>query len=456
MIELFEKLVSEEKINFGELRKEKRKTLSIVIEDGKIESVNSSFRSGVGMRVLKNGWAFSSVASLEKEKIKEAWGNLVKSVSFVPGNTKVFQHPPVREKKKLKMKEDFMNIKFDEKKRVLSKIENFPRSLSHIVHTRLIYQEEWVSEAIVNSLGFMVEQEIPRLRVTLFVVAEKDGVRQSSYKSRAGTGGFEIVRNLDENFSLSTAKRAIELLDASSPPSGTFPVIISPEVSGLLAHEALGHNLEADHIIHGQSLLKGKLGERIASEHVTLIDDATYKGAYGSYPFDSEGVPSKRKILLKEGKILGFLHNLETSSIMGASPTGNGRAQNYHFPPLVRMSNTFFSGGEYSLEEMIGNLKEGIIAENVGSGGYVLPESGQFMFNIDSSWLVKNGKKKKLLRNVSLSGFTLETLLKIKAVSRKEKLSRSGGTCGKEGQGVPVDDGGPYMLVEGILVGGRS
>ncbi|MCD6219649.1 TldD/PmbA family protein [Candidatus Calescamantes bacterium] len=458
MLDLFEKLVSSSKIKFGEIRWEERKSLSVVIEDGKIESVNSVIQSGIAMRLLKKGgWSLASLTNGNKGSIEKLWRNLESTGELLPGNSRVFPLPPIKGKKKKEVKEDFREINFKEKREILKKLESATRKLKNIVHTRLVYGESWVRESVVNSFGFRVEQELPRIRVFLTVVAEKNGIKQSSYKSRAALGGWEVVKELnEENFSLPVAKRAVELLDASPPPCGRFRVIVSPKVAGILAHEALGHNLEGDHIIHGKSLLKDKRGERIASEYVTLIDDATYPGAYGSYYFDSEGVPAQKKVLVKEGKVCNFLHSLETAALMDAYPTGNGRAQDYHYPPLVRMSNTLFSPGDCSVEELMERMWEGILIEELGSGGYVLPESGQFMFNIDSSWWVERGQKKKLLRNVSLSGFTLETLLKVKACSKEHTLSESGGTCGKEGQGVPVDDGGPFMLVDGMLVGGRS
>ncbi|NOZ64024.1 MAG: TldD/PmbA family protein [Caldiserica bacterium] len=458
MLDLFEELVSSSRIKFGEVRREEIHTLSVVIEDGRIESVNSAIRSGIAMRVLKKGgWSFASLTNGDKEQVKKIWKNLESTSELVPGNSRIFPLSPVRAVKKPAVKEDFRRINFKEKSETLKNLEKVARKRKNIVHTRLVYGESWLKETIINSLGFRVEQELPRVRVFLNVVAERNGLKQSSYKSRAALGGWEVIRELrEENFSLPVAKRAVELLDAAPPPSGMFRVIISPQVAGILAHEALGHNLEGDHIIHGQSLLKDKTGERIGSECITLIDDATYPGAYGSYYFDSEGVPAQKKMLVKEGKVCGFLHSLETAALMDAYPTGNGRAQDYHHLPLVRMSNTLFSPGEYSVEELMDMMGEGILIEELGSGGYVSPESGQFMFNIDSSWWVEKGKKQKLLRNVSLSGFTLETLFKVKACSKAHTLSESGGTCGKEGQGVPVDDGGPFMFVEGMLVGGRE
>ena len=365
---------------------------------------------------------------------------------------------PIREKRIHPFEEPLDKVGLEEKKGLLKKIEKIARKESEkIVHTRLSYTEEIVRRGVANSYGVKVEELIPRVGLRLMVVAEEGKERQASFETLAWTGGFEKMRNLSgEEFSLAPVKRAIELLRADSPPRGVFPAILSPEVTGILAHEALGHNLEGDHIINRQSLLQGKMGERIASPHVTLIDDPTYPSAYGSYFFDDEGSPARKKVLVREGKVVGLLHSLETALKLHSVPTGNARAQDYHHPPLVRMSNTYFLPGESSLEEMMDRMGEGILVEKVGRGGYVLPEKGDFMFNIDYSWKIEGGRKKKLLKNVSLAGNTLRTLYSVKEASSHFALSGSGGICGKEGQGVPVDDGGPYFWVEKILVGGRS
>ena len=454
MLDYLESLVGQFK-GFGECRWEERKQLSLTIEDGIVKKLGSNYYEGAFLRIKgKEGWISSSVVGRHKRDIERIWREML---SCVRPQALHISFTPLRERKILSLEEDPEKVSIEEKKELLKNLESYAKKESHyITHTHLSYFEEKIRKGVVNSLGTKVEEVISRITVKILVVAQAHGETQASIESRAWTGGFEIMRNLKpEDFSIPPVQRAIELLRASPPPSGVFPVIVSPQVSGILAHEALGHNLEGDHIIHGQSLLKGKIGERIGSSFITLVDDPTYPGAYGSYFFDDEGIKGKKKILVKEGCICGFLHSLETAEILSQPPTGNARAENYHFPPLVRMSNTYFLPGQMQLEEMIEKLKQGILVEKVGRGGYVLPEKGEFMLNIDYSFWIERGRKKKLLKNLSLSGNTLETLHGVKGASSHFSLSGSGGTCGKEGQGVPVEDGGPYFLIEKMLVGGR-
>ncbi len=205
--------------------------------------------------------------------------------------------------------------------------------------------------------------------------------------------------------------RAVELLTAENPPSGRFPVILAPSMVGLFTHEAVGHNAEADTVKSGNSILEGKIGKLIASPNVTMVDDPTFEGAYGSYVYDCEGTKAKKTVIIENGVLKSFLHNLETAHWFNVSPTGNARAENYSSPPIVRMSNTYMLPGKVKLEEILSSIKKGIFVEDVGFGGYVFPERGQFMFNANSSYLIENGRKTKLLKNVSLSGLTLEVLL---------------------------------------------
>jgi len=457
-------ICSSSKTDFSEIRIIESVSTAIQIQDGKASKLGSSNGLGAGIRVLKNGsWGFISCENLsQKDSITSAIKNAETLATSTDKKWKekrdIAKIKPIHDVVSFKARIDPREVSFKEKMDRISELEAKAKEYSaDIVNTILNYADSYLKEIIVNSAGTYVEQEKILTRVSLFVTAYKNGVRQSSRQSIAGTKGFEIIEKLTpENFSEKVSSRAIKLLTAENPPSGKFPVILSPAIVGLFTHEAVGHNAEADAVKGGNSIFQGKIGKQIASSVVSMADDPTFENAYGSYAYDSEGTKSKKTIIIENGVLKSFLHNLETAHFFGVLPTGNARADGYSSSPIVRMSNTYMLPGNSTVEEMISKVKKGIFVEDVGFGGYVFPERGQFMFNANSSYLIEDGKKTKLLKNVSLVGLTLETLLNVEEVSKEFVLSDEGGTCGKSGQGVPVDDGGPYIRIKEMLVGGRQ
>ncbi len=449
--------------DFAEVRIVESFNTAIQIQDGKALKLGSSNTLGAGIRVLKNGsWGFVSCENISgKDPIYSGIQNALSMAASADSKwiekRNIAKAKPSEDIIIAKVKIDPRNIPFKKKMLVLSELEQKAREYSVvIVNTVLNYVDSYVKETISNSLGTYVEQSKIRTRVTLMVTAYDKGVRQSSYNAVGTTKGFETIETLTpEIFSRKTASQAVALLKADNPPSGKLPVILAPQIVGVFAHEAVGHNAEADLVKSGNSILEGKIGKLIGSEKVSIVDDPTFKDAYGSYVYDSEGTKANKTVIIENGVLKGFLHNIETACLFDAPATGNARAEDYSFPPLVRMSNTYMLPGKATLPEMLSTIKKGIFVEDEGFGGYVFPERGQFMFNANSSYLIENGKKTKLLKNVSLTGLTLETLHNVEEVSKEFSLSGIGGTCGKSSQGVPVDDGGPYVKVKEMLVGGR-
>jgi len=291
---------------------------------------------------------------------------------------------------------------------------------------------------------------------SLMVVVSEGRRGIQRWSERVGrTGGGDLLAELrPEEFSRNAAERALALLRARPAPGGTYPVILDPATGGVFVHECLGHNAEADLVLSGQSLLDGRIGKRVASRHVTVVDDPTVRGAFGSYPFDSEGTPAERTEIIGRGVLKTYLHSLETAARMKARPNGHGRSDGYSSPPIVRMSNTFFAPGTHKLDDMIGDVKRGLLLEH-GSSGHVLSEKGHYTVRAGCGRLIENGKLGELVRDVSISGLVLESLKDIDAVSDDFELS-SPGYCGKDGQDVPVDDGGAYVRLRKVVVGGRG
>ncbi|RLI34343.1 TldD/PmbA family protein, partial [Candidatus Bathyarchaeota archaeon] len=280
------------------------------------------------------------------------------------------------------------------------------------------------------------------------------GNRQSAHEVRGRLEGYELIKGLKpEDISVKAAEKAVSLLSAKAAPAGKFTAILDPAVVGLLAHEAFGHNSEADHVISGESIIAGMVGKRVASPLVTLLDDPTVKGAYGSYRYDSEGTPGVRKVLIEDGILKGYLHSLETAAMMGVEPNGSARAIEHLHQPLVRMSNTYIKPGDWTLDEMLEDTREGVYLKG-GYWGYVFTERGQFACNVEEGYTIRNGELFEHIRNVSFGGLTLETLKNIDAVSRDFELKLPG-MCGKGGQAMYVDGGGPHVRVKEVILGGQ-
>ena len=450
--------------DFSEIRIVEGQSTTIQIQDGKGDKVSTARSLGAGVRVLKDGgWGFCTTEDTSKDSL---FANLKKGLELAAAAPKKYREKrniasitPREDKILCTVGIDPRQVSFAQKMERLLYLERKAREYapSLIVNTVLNYGDSWRREIVANSWGTYVEQEQIRTRAVLLVTTYNKGVRQSSYKPVAASKGFEVVDDLkEENFSLKVASRAVELLKAENAPAGRFTVILAPPIVGLLAHEALGHNAEADAVQQGNSILKDLVGKKIASPCLSIVDNPTLEGAYGSYKYDSEGVRARENMIVDKGVLKQYLHNLETAHYFQAEPTGNARASGYGSFPVVRMSNTYVLPGDKSLDEIIAGVDEGILLEDSGFGGYVFPERGQFMFNANSSWLIEKGKKTTLLKNVSLSGLTLEVLNRVEGVSKEFSPRSGGGMCGKEGQSVPVDDGGPYLKVRDMLVGGQK
>jgi len=230
-------------------------------------------------------------------------------------------------------------------------------------------------------------------------------------------------------------------------------MVFHPSITGLLVHEALGHNAEADAVWTGESILAGRLGQMIAAPCVTIEDDSTIPGAYGSFAYDSECTPGQRRTIIEDGRLVGFLHSLETAARMEAEPTGSARAEDHGAVPVVRMSNTFMRPGTTPAAEIFAGIGKGVYLED-GHWGYVFVERGHYVCNAGRGRMIENGQLGEPLRDVCVGGLTLETLQDIEAVADDFEM-KNPGFCGKHGQGAPVDCGGPHVRVRSLVVGGQ-
>jgi len=369
--------------------------------------------------------------------------NLRTPIKLAPVEKPTLQNLP-------EVKENPLDIPVEDKVKLLQEIEKNAR-IDGIKSTNAVYSESQITVRYSSSEGLDCEYTLNRLGFAISAIAQSEGIYQVGRESRFGVMGFEIFKKHDA-FALAreAATTAVGLLSASTPKAGRFPVILDQELAGVFIHEAVGHAVEADHVIEGNSVLAGKIGQTIASPLITVYDDPSLH-EFGYYPFDDEGAESGRTTLIKNGVLKSFIHSRETAGKLGGK-SRNSRAQGYS-RPIVRMSNTFIAPDGTNFEEMLEELKNGIYL--IGSrGGQVDPCLGVFQFNAERGFMVENGEITRPLRDVSLSGNTLEILTNVAAVGND--LEMNSGRCGKGGQLVPVSDGAPHVLVKTAVVGGSG
>jgi len=295
-------------------------------------------------------------------------------------------------------------------------------------------------------------------RGCLFVplVAERDGTLSSGYESIGVTGGWDcLFRDPAQSLIDKAARTAVDLLDATIPQGGKCTVILAPSIVGLMVHEAVGHTVEADFVMSG-SVAKGKIGQRVASDLVTLCDSGKSElvsGAGGSIPVDDEGIFAKEAIIIKDGLLNSYLHNRESAAHFGVEPTGNARAWEYADQPLIRMRNTYIRPGQQSIDDIIASTEDGFLLDGPRNGQ--ADATGEFMFGVQRAYRIKNGKIGELHRGVTLSGKAFDVLQTVDAVSNEFVWDLGSGHCGK-GQPAKVDAGGPYIRCEAMLGGQQS
>jgi len=450
--DLFRKTIDlvENEADYVDIRVNESKNTIIVMKDGKIQEIRSGTDFGGSVRVLKNGsWGFAYTTQLSKlDEMAESALKLSKSLK---SDVTLSKTNLSKDKVKFKAKLLPSKVSLDEKKDIMQEAES-AASIEKIVSTTVNYVDGEGTTLYLNSEGSSLSVEESRVAMFLNAVAASEGIIQFGHKSIGGSKGFEVIKNQDiEEFGRIAATKAVRLLNAKSPPSGSLPVVLDPDLTGVFIHEALGHASEADLILQNDSILKNKMGTKIGSHLVTIVDDASMD-AFGYYPYDAEGVKTSENILVNKGVLSSLLSSRETASKLGINSSGNARSS-IGEQPIVRMSNTYLKPGDQTFEELVEGMKDGIYLKG-SRGGQVDTGKGIFQFNAAESFIIENGEIKDPLRDVSLSGSIMEILNKIDAVGSDFKMGV--GFCGKAGQTVPVGDGGPHVRVSTATVGGAT
>jgi len=438
-------------IRYYDVRQVAGESTHIDIDKGVLESAGTAFYNRAVIRVLgPKGWGilqvdnYTPVAGKKFEELLVSAQRLAQlagdTVSLSDAPRKILPVPP--------QKEDCRDVSLEEKADLLFKIEK-AADLPLVSSRRANYLESIETVRFIDSSGCEYSFETCRSGFSVMAVASKNGTVQMGYEPEHTIHGFNLRHR--EETGKKAAEMAVSLLSAGVAKGGTMCAVLDPELAGVFAHEAVGHASEGDLIEEGNSVLKGLTGQKIGDDRLTIADDPSLP-EFGFEPVDAEGVGVARTEIVKAGRLNAFLHNRQTLAAVGNGIAGHARAMPGE-PPLVRMSNTFIETGDATDEEIFSECKNGIFLAG-SRGGQVDPGRGVFQFNAEYGYLIENGEKTKMVRDVSLSGDILATLHGI-ALCGKERIMHAG-YCGKGGQSVPVSDGAPLVLLRDAVVGGSG
>ncbi len=443
--------------SFADVRIENTTTTIIEISDGITKQALASKLKGAGIRAFIDGaWAFAQTTDLTAAGMRSTAESVAKMA--LATKDKVVDKfeidgPAFKGHQKLSVNKKFDSISIDEKMALVKQIDDQARDFdSRIISTRSVYGEMWTELYVANSLGTSIYAENSIPRIISAPTAKEGGNRQRTLRSISVRGGFEAMEREDaQNLGTTAAELVVALLSSKPAKGGTYDVIMDPILNGVMTHEAFGHATEADNWPAHATVLEEKVGEAVGPDYLSITDDPTLKGMRGSYEYDWEGTQSKKRQLVKNGVLTDLLHSLETASRLGMEPNGAARAQSFMYEPLPRMSNTFMEPGDYDVDELIQDTKSGILLCSFNYG-YTQSAKGQFMFQASHGYIIENGEKTQMVRDVSLAGNILEILAKVDAIANDFELDA--GSCGKGGQMVPTMTGGPHARIRGVPVGG--
>ena len=442
-----------EKIRYYDIRYVRGTVTSIQTENRVIENAGTSFYGKALFRVLgEHGWGYYCASSIDMDdkKTKAACLEKAAASSRLAGvHAEIADVPFGTPRSWSCSAKEQAETPLEEKARELLLLES-SANIPEICSTSARYSEQYQDGIFEDSNGYEAASSVCRTLFTVTSVASRGADMQMNYEQEAVVGPLPLAKYIP--FGEKCAKRAVELLDASAVAGGRMPAVLDPAIGGVFAHEAVGHASEGDAVRDGVSVLAEKLGEKVGSSVVTIIDDPSMHG-YGYEPFDAEGVACGPTELIKNGVMNKYMHSRETLAAVGldTGDAGHARAEP-GMQPLVRMSNTYIQEGDSSYDEIVAECRKGVLL--IGSrGGQVDPGRGAFQFNAKYGYLIENGETGKMIRDVSLSGDILSVLHNIALCGKERKMSS--GMCGK-GQSVPVSDGAPYVYLTDALVGGSG
>ncbi len=434
---------------------EDRQTSGVVLDDGRIEELSSGRERGAGIRVVVGETTgFAHTADLSERGLLEA----VEAAASVAreGGARV-RVAPLEARRAASHRSDVLSsdVAKPVKLELLTRADDAARSTGAAVsQVQAAYGDSRRRILVARSDGVHAEDDQVRTRFNVVCVAAGDTGMQTGYESVARTVGFEVFEESDvAELARVAAARALSKLSARPAPSGELPVVLAGGSGGILFHEACGHGLEADHIVKDASVYVGRVGEMVASPLVTLVDDGTVAGEWGNFAIDDEGRPAGRNVLIDHGVLTDYLWDWLRARKEGRASSGNGRRQSYQHLPMVRMTNTFLLAGEEDPDEIVAQTPHGVYVAKLG-GGQVNTATGDFVFGTTEAYLIEGGRITEPLRDANLIGNGPEVLRRIDAVGTD--FAMTPGTCGKDGQSVPVGCGQATLRVTGVTVGGTA
>ena len=441
----------------GELFLEYRESEAISLDDGRIRSAGFDTTLGFGLRsVAGEATGYAHAGDVSEAALRRAAGT-VRAVAA--GHAGTVAEPPRASNARLYSDANPLSaMDFSARTALLAEIDAYARGKDvRVKQVMASLTGEWQAVQIVRADGRRVADLRPLVRLNVAVVVEQDGRRETGSFGTGGRFGYDRVVGVDvwHDAVDEALRQAVLNLDSRPAPAGEMPVVLGPGWPGILLHEAIGHGLEGDFNRRKTSAFSGLLGQRIASPGVTVVDDGTLADRRGSLTVDDEGTPTSRTVLIEDGILVGFLQDRLNARLMGMAMTGNGRRQSYAHTPMPRMTNTVMLGGEHTPEEMIRSVKHGLYAVNFG-GGQVDITSGKFVFSASEAYMIEDGKVTAPVKGATLIGNGPDALTKVTMVGNDMALDPGIGTCGKNGQGVPVGVGQPTIKLSGLTVGGTA
>jgi len=428
------------------------------LEDGIVKDGTHSIEQGVGVRALageKTGFAYSDEIVLPA--LTEA-SQAARAIARSGANTSLQAWRSSSGHRLYLPVDPLEGLSDAEKVSLLERVDVEARRLDPRV-TQVMASLSGSHEVVLvmASDGTLAADVRPLVRMNVSVIVEHNGRREQGYCGSGGRYGFAKFLENDrwKELVAEAVRSAVVNLDATAAPAGTMTVVLGPGWPGILLHEAIGHGLEGDFNRKGTSAFTGRIGEQVASEQCTVVDDGTLGARRGSLNIDDEGTPTQCTTLIENGVLRGYLQDKLNARLMGVAPTGNGRRESFAHMTLPRMTNTYMLAGKYDPQEIIASVKKGIYCKNFG-GGQVDITSGKFVFSANEAYLIEDGKITAPVRGATLIGNGPDVLRRVSMVGNDLKLDEGVGTCGKEGQDVPVGVGQPTLRVDGLTVGGTG
>jgi TldD protein len=445
-------IIAKQDAEYIEVHLEESQSSHLTYRGKNLESSDKTYAVGGNIRALvKGGWGFVSFNSLDNLEAKAT--QAVEHARLVGGgDAKISSTPPIVDKVEGAVKQNPVDIPLSQKKEVLDEYNEIIWKTPKLRTSNIGYSDAYRKYFYINSAGSFIEQERADVTLRTTAIAAEGSEVQQVGLSLGSRGDFNVIKGLHAQIK-EMSDNAVKMLAAPQAKGGEYTVVLDPILAGVFVHEAFGHLSEADHVYENPQLRQlMTLGKKFGGDDLNIVDGAAVPGLRGSYKYDDEGIPAQKTYLVQKGVLTGRLHSRETAAHMQEKLSGNARAINYRYPPIVRMTNTYIEPGRSSFKDMIADIKEGIYVKN-WYGGTTSME--MFTFSAGEAYMIRNGRIAEMLRPVVLTGNVFSTLKNIDAIGNDLDMNEGGG-CGKGGQSpLPVSNGSPHIRIQRCLIGGN-